>query len=191
MSDLKININTQGGSFITGGEFHGTEFVANKYVYANEKVSKPKFDDIEDAVVVTDEERDNSSDNSSTQEIPESVKECFRFTSDFVKQYVQAIVKEFYMNKPVYLAIIERTFYDHNMLLKSNSHTSFICALMDWGILSEDTDIRKTANGMATKYKSLPTEGYKQWDKYHLNDRTTCINIGKKLPDSMKYNRNE
>lgn len=191
MDIKKININTQGGPVINGGTFSNVEFVAQKHVYNVGPEHEKHFENIEDAVVVTDEEQDNSSDNSSTQEIPESVKECFRFTSDFVKQYVQAIVKEFYMNKPVYLAIIERTFYDHNMLLKSNSHTSFICALMDWGILSEDTDIRKTANGMATKYKSLPTEGYKQWDKYHLNDRTTCINIGKKLPDSMKYNRNE
>lgn len=117
------------------------------------------------------------------------MKECFRFTSDFVKEHVQTIIKEFYMNKPVYLAIIERTFYDHNILLKSNSHTSFICALMDWGILSEDTDIRKTANGMATKFKSFPSEGYKEWNNYHLNDRTLCTNIGKKLPESMKYNR--
>lgn len=32
MSDIKININTQGGAYITGGEFHDMEFVANKYV---------------------------------------------------------------------------------------------------------------------------------------------------------------
>ena len=191
MSDIKININTQGGAFITGGEFHGTEFVANKYVYTNEKANKPKFDDIEDAVEVTDEELDNSSDNSLTHEIPDSVKECFRFTSEFVKQHVQAIIKDFYLNKPVNLAIIERTLYDHNILHKSNNHTSFICALMDWGILSEEIDIRKTANGMATKFKSLPQKGYKQWNDDHLNDRTLCNNIGKKLPESMKYNRNE
>jgi hypothetical protein len=42
---------------------------------------------------------------------------------------------------------------------------------------------------MATKFKNFPQEGYKQWSNEHLNDRTLCTNIGKKLPDSMKYNR--
>lgn len=128
-------------------------------------------------------------ENKEIPETPQSVKECFRFTSEFVKQHVQAIIKDFYLNKPVNLAIIERTLYDHNILHKSNNHTSFICALMDWGILPEDIDIRKVANGMATKFKSFPQKGYKQWNDDHLNDRTLCNNIGKKLPESMKYNR--
>ena len=133
-------------------------------------------------------ERNNE---GNTFEIPESVKECFRFASEFVKEQVAIIIKDFYLNKPVNLAIIERVLFDHNILQKSNTHTTFICALMDWGILPEDIDIRKTANGMATKFKSFPQEGYKKWNNDHLNDRTLCINIGNRLPESMKYNRNE
>ena len=191
MSDIKININTQGGTIITGGEFHDIEFVANKFVYHTESKRHTHFEDIEDAVEVTDEAQVNRMEDSSTHEIPDSVKECFRFTSEFVKQHVESIIKDFYLNKPVNLAIIERTLFDHNILCKSNSHKSFICALMDWGILSEETDIRKTANGMATKFKSFPLEGYKEWSNDHLNDRTFCNNIGKKLPETMKYNRDK
>lgn len=146
---------------------------------------------IEDAVIVTDEEQNNDLNAPPSFEMPKSVKECFRFASEFVKEQVDVIIKDFYLNKPVNLAIIERTLYDHNILQNSNRHTLFICALIDWGILSEDIDIRKTANGMATKFKNLPLKGYKQWNDDHLNDRTLCNNIGKKLPESMKYNRNE
>lgn len=186
MDEGKIIINMQGGSVIAGGTFSNVEFVANKYVMTGEKGRRDRYEEAEE---VQEETEDNVPASAQKEEIPESVKECFRFTSDFVKQHVQAIVKEFYMDKPVYLALIERTLYDHNILLKSNSHTLFICALMDWGILSEDTDIRKTANGMATKFRNIPTEGYKTWDNYHLNDRNLCSNIGKKLSDSMRYSR--
>lgn len=154
------------------------------------------FDENKDAIYL-DLGADSSSSlakeetkRNSSSKLPESVKACFRFTSDFVKEHVQAIVKEFYMDKSYYLAIIERTFYDHYMLLKSNNHTLFIRALIDWGVLPEDIDIKKIANCMATKFKKFPkTGGYKEWDEN--DDRTLCIKIGKKLPESMKYIRKE
>ena len=190
MSEVKININTQGGAFITGGEFHGTEFVANKYVYTNERTSKPKFSNIEDAVEVTDEELDNSSDNSSTHIIPESVKACFRIANEYVREQVEAIVNDFYLGEHVNLAMIEVALFDHGQLLKRNEHTAFVRALRDWGILSADIDVTKTASGMASKLRNpFPTEGYKQWDKYYINERNLCTNIGNRLDSSMKYIR--
>lgn len=186
MSDKKITINTQGGTVITGGTFSNVEFVAQKYVYNAESKRELECEGIEEAVVDTDGEH---IDNSFTQEIPESVKECFRFPSVFVKQQVALIVKEFYLNKPVNLALIEVALFDHGQLHQPNSHKNFVQALIDWSILSDDIDIKKTTNGMASKFRKLPSVGYKQWDNNHLIDRASCTNIGKKLPESMKYNR--
>lgn len=186
MDDKKITINTQGGTVITGGTFSNVEFVAQKYVYNAESKRELECEGIEEAVVDTDGEH---IDNSFTQEIPESVKECFRFPSVFVKQQVALIVKDFYLNKPVNLALIEVALFDHGQLHQPNSHKNFVQALIDWGILSDDIDIKKTTNGMASKFRKLPSVGYKQWDNNHLIDRASCTNIGKKLPESMKYNR--
>ena len=186
MSDKKIIINTQGGTVITGGTFSNVEFVAQKYVYNAESKRELECESIEEAVVDTDGEH---IDNSFTQEIPESVKECFRFPSVFVKQQVALIVKDFYLNKPVNLALIELALFDHGQLHQPNSHKNFVQALIDWSILSDDIDIKKTTNGMASKFRKLPSVGYKQWDNNHLIDRASCTNIGKKLPESMKYNR--
>lgn len=186
MDDKKITINTQGGTVITGGTFSNVEFVAQKYVYNAESKRELECEGIEEAVVDTDGEH---IDNYFTQEIPESVEECFRFPSVFVKQQVALIVKDFYLNKPVNLALIEVALFDHGQLHQPNSHKNFVQALIDWGILSDDIDIKKTTNGMASKFRKLPSVGYKQWDNNHLIDRASCTNIGKKLPESMKYNR--
>ena len=153
MDDKKITINTQGGTVITGGTFSNVEFVAQKYVYNAESKRELECESIEEAVVDTDGEH---IDNSFTQEIPESVKECFRFPSVFVKQQVALIVKDFYLNKPVNLALIELALFDHGQLHQPNSHKNFVQALIDWSILSDDIDIKKTTNGMASKFRKLP-----------------------------------
>lgn len=129
---------------------------------------------------------------NSSSKLPESVKACFHFTSEFVKHQIVTIVNDFYLNRSVNLAMIEVTLFDHGQLKKRNEHTAFVRALKDWGILSSDVDVAKTASGMASKLRSsFPTEGYKQWDKNYLNERNLCTNIGNRLPVSMKYNRNE
>jgi hypothetical protein len=127
-----------------------------------------------------------------TRIIPESVKACFRIANDYVREQVEAIVNDFYLGQAVNLAMIEVTLFDHGQLQKRNEHTSFVRALKDWGILPNDIDIAKTARGMASKLRTpFPTEGYKQWDKYYVNERNLCTNIGNRLDASMKYNRNE
>ena len=126
---------------------------------------------------------------SSIQEVPESVKACFCFSSPYVRDQVKAIVGGFYLDSSSNLALIEAVLYDHNQLRKRNSHTSFVRALVDWGILPHDLNVEKTANGMSTKFKSLPSEGYKRWDNSLLNERDYCTKIGAKLDSTLKYSR--
>lgn len=127
-----------------------------------------------------------------THEIPQSVKACFRIANDYVREQVEAIVNDFYLGQAVNLAMIEVALFDHGQLQKRNEHTAFVRALRDWGILPADIDIAKTARGMASKLRNpFPTEGYKKWEKYYVNERNLCTNIGNRLPESMKYNRNE
>ena len=189
IDDKKININTQGGTVITGGIFENVEFVAQKYVYNAEAKHEVKHDGIEEAVIATDNEQEKNLANPSAQEIPESIKVCFHHYSEFVRQQVATIVREFYLNRPVNLALIEIVLFDHGLLRNRNKHTPFVQALVEWGILPSDIDVRKTANGIADKFRKLPLEGYKQWDNHLLNERTKCIKIGKTLHESMKYNR--
>jgi hypothetical protein len=123
--------------------------------------------------------------------IPESVKACFRIANDYVREQVEAIVNDFYLGQSVNLAMIEVTLFDHGQLQKRNSHKLFVQALIDWDILPKETDIDKTSIAMASKLRSsFPKKGYKEWDNIHLNERILCVKIGKKLPESMKYNRN-
>ena len=133
-------------------------------------------------------ERDTPAD-SHAQEVPSSVTGCFYFSSEYVRQQVDAIVREFYLDRPVNLALIEVVLYDHSQLRKRNNHTSFVKSLVDWGILPDSIDIKKIANGMADKFKSLPWEGYKQWGDSLLNERNRCDKIGAKLDASMRYSR--
>lgn len=136
--------------------------------------------------------KEESGGHSFSEEVPESVKACFRIANNYVKEQVEAIVNDFYLGEHVNLAMIEVTLFDHGQLKKRNEHTTFVRALKDWDILSSDVDVAKAASGMASKLRSpFPTEGYKQWDKNYLNERKLCTNIGNRLPDSMKYNRNE
>lgn len=129
-------------------------------------------------------------DGDIQTEIPESVNDCFRFANGFVEECVKNIVKDFYTGRNIDMAMIEVVLFDHGLLKKRNNHKAFVRALLDWGILPADTEIMKLSNGMATKLKSpFPEEGYKSWDNYYLNDRTLCIAIGEKLPDSIKYMR--
>lgn len=136
--------------------------------------------------IVNDEARETF----QPTDVPESVGACFKFGNDFVKEVVEKIVKAFYLDKPVNLALIEVVLYDHGLLYKRNQHTQFIHALVDWGLLSENIDISKTASGMASKLKTpFPSTGYMDWNSSYLNDRNLCRDMGKMLPESIKYNR--
>lgn len=133
---------------------------------------------------------DEMEEATQPTDTPDSVSACFKFGNDFVKEAVEKIVKAFYLDKPVNLAMIEVVLYDHGLLYKRNQHTQFIHALVDWGILSDTTDISKAASCMASKLRNpFPSTGYKDWNNAYLNDRNLCVEMGKMLPDSIKYNR--
>jgi hypothetical protein len=88
--------------------------------------------------------------------------------------------------------LIETAFYDHNLLLKRNSHRAFVKVLIGWGALPKmDKDaIAKIANGMANKMMALPSSGYEEWDENNYgNDKKTCTDIGMKLGTTMPYSR--
>lgn len=126
----------------------------------------------------------------SVQKYPDSVRECFSaYPSELIKQGLEAVVNDFYLDSPAYLALIEAVLYDHGLLRKRNTHTSFVRALVDWGILPHDLNVDKTSNGMASKFRALPSEGYKQWGESLHNEREYCAKIGAKLDASLKYTR--
>ena len=168
-----------------------------KDLYGQEKEEKPtqKSNSITDLKInqeaITEENgKSDVGEKTESQTTPESVKKCFRFHSDFLKQAVETVVKTFYLGKAVNMAMIEVVLYDHGQLWKRNSHKPFLRALSDWGILPNDVDIDRTANGMSVKLSnSFPTKGYKEWKSEYQNDQSLCIEIGKQLPNSIKYNR--
>lgn len=130
-----------------------------------------------------------SGSGEADQSMP--VGKCFRYTSDFVKQKVIAIAKEYYHESAANLALIEVALFDHNLLLRRNKHTAFVKTLIAWGAIgSVDGDtIKKLANDMAKKQGTLPTCGYMEWKDDYLNDKKTCLDIGGILGDTIKYSR--
>lgn len=133
-----------------------------------------------------------SQEKTEVKAPPTANTSCFRYDSDFVKASVCDIVISFYLGSAANLALIETAFYDHNLLLKRNSHRAFVKALIGWGALPkmEKEAISKIANSMAGKMKVLPTDGYKEWcgDDF-VNDKELCADIGIKLGPTMPYSR--
>ena len=119
------------------------------------------------------------------------VVKSFKYQNNFVKNKIAEIIKEFYNRSAANLALIEIVLFDHNQLCKRNSHRAFVEALIIWNLLevSEENEFNKLVSAVADKFKRMPKEGYKNWGDDHLNDKSICENIGKKLGDTMKYNR--
>ena len=133
-----------------------------------------------------------SSGRTKAKVAPTANTGCFRFVNDFVRDTVCDIVKTYYLGSAANLALIETTFYDHNLLYKRNSHTAFLKALIEWGSLPEiDEDtLSKIANSMAFKMRALPASGYEGWNgRDYVNDKKICSDIGKKLTPTIPYSR--
>lgn len=133
-----------------------------------------------------------SQEKTEVKAPPTANTSCFRYDSDFVKASVCDIVISFYLGSAANLALIETAFYDHNLLLKRNSHRAFVKVLIGWGALPKlDKDtISKIANGMANKMMALPSSGYKEWEsEIYSDEQKICTDIGLKLGPTMPYSR--
>ena len=120
------------------------------------------------------------------------VAKCFKFANDYVKQKLKIIVSNYYQGIAANLALIEVALFDHNLLNKRNAHTALLKALMAWDMIDQlsDEELKKTTNGMANKLGFLPSAGYMEWnDKSYVNDKKTCMDIGKDLGSTMPYSR--
>ena len=119
------------------------------------------------------------------------VSKCFKFTSEFTKGKVEAVMNENYHGSHAELALIEVALYDHGQLKRRNAHTPFIRALVAWGIIkiANEDELELIRKGMTDKFRRIPDAGYKDWGDELLNDRVTCDNIGKQLGDTMPYIR--
>ena len=125
--------------------------------------------------------------------IPESeVAKSFRFQSDFVKNKVADVIRDFYKGSYANLALIEITLFDHKQLNRRNSHKAFVRALIAWGLLevANEEELKKIVSAVTDKYNRLnriSREGYKKWGDDHP-DKSACENIGRDLGNSMPYN---
>ena len=111
---------------------------------------------------------------------------------NYVKQKVKAVVNDYHQGIAANLALIEVTLFDHNQLKKRNAHAALLKSLIAWDIIDQlsDEEFKKTTNGMANKLGSLPSVGYMEWnDKDYVNDKKTCIDIGKELGTTIPYSR--
>ena len=130
-------------------------------------------------------------ETGSLAEYKSSIGKCFRFNNGFVKSAVEALVREFYRGAHAELALIEVTLYDHGQLKKRNQHTAFVKSLVAWRLLEvkDEKGLENIVKGITDKFGNLPKDGYKAWSNDYQNDRETCENMGRKLGDTMKYNR--
>jgi hypothetical protein len=117
---------------------------------------------------------------------------CFKFMNEFIRQKVEAVVNTYYQGSAANLALIEITFFDHNLLKKRNTHTAFIKTLCAWGTIGplNKEEIKDLMNAMASKMSDLPKYGYMEWDgSIYVNDKKTCQDISKDLGEGIKYSR--
>lgn len=129
--------------------------------------------------------------NEEKADYSASISECFRISSEFVRQSVHAVVKDCYLGSAANLALIEITLYDHHLLQKRNSHTAFFKSLVAWGIIcvANEEELKRTVRAIADKHKRLPEKGYKEWSNDYTNEKVICENVGKKLGPTIPYYR--
>lgn len=129
--------------------------------------------------------------NEDKADYSASIAECFRVTSEFVRQSVFAVVRDYYLGAAANLALIEITLFDHNLLQKRNSHTAFFKSLVAWGVIcvANENELKRIVRAIADKHKRLPEEGYKEWGRDYTNEKVICENVGKKLGPTIPYNR--
>lgn len=129
--------------------------------------------------------------NEEKADYSASITECFRLSSEFVRQRVCDVVKDCYLGAAANLALIEIAFFDHHLLQKRNSHTAFFKSLVAWGIVcvANKDELNRIVRAIADKHKRLPEEGYKEWSKDFTNEKVICENVGKKLGSTIPYNR--
>jgi hypothetical protein len=171
-------------SVVVGVAEAGSEVFYNKEIVAKEepKITLPIVMDSEEASHQEDNDDDLGSD---------VVSKCFIFTSDFVKEKVEALVMKYYKGSHADLALIEIALFDHGQLRKRNSHKAFARSLAVWGIMkiASDEDLKSIVDCIKDKYSRIPKDGYKEWGEIYLNEKNTCINIGHEIEDTMPYIR--
>ena len=123
--------------------------------------------------------------------IPESeVAKSFKFQSDFVKNKVADVIRDFYKGSYANLALIEITLYDHKQLVRRNYHKAFVKALVAWNLIevADEEELKKIVSAVTDKHNRMPKEGYQKWDNNFADDKSFCEKIGRELGDSMPYN---
>ena len=118
-----------------------------------------------------------------------SVEKCFRFSNDFARIQIDAMVNGAYQGSYANLALAEITLFHHRQLKKRNSHKAFVMALKNWGIIdfADAEELDRIVSGVRDKYCRLPEEGYLDWSDNFKNDRLVCERMGEKLGPTMPY----
>lgn len=131
---------------------------------------------------------------ASAQADSDNKKSGFKFCNDFVKERVRMAMSVCNNHKSD-LALLEVTLFAHNLLYESNKHKSFLRGLVDWGLLPElsgdenSEEFRMTLHCIrdkARKLRKLSNDKYMSWDS-KSKDRAKCVEMGKKLGETMKY----
>lgn len=151
-----------------------------------------KDDDGQTPAPVTPHTEVAAEEELSHDDDTEEPGDSFKFMNDFIKQKAETVVNKHYQGSAANLALIEITFFDHNLLKKRNAHTALIKTLCAWGTIGHlsEKEMKKVMSGMASKMHTLPTNGYMEWDgSIYFNDKKTCQDIGKDLGEIIKYSR--
>ena len=146
---------------------------------------------VEDGTLQDTEKLPVETDNDGSRFVPDTkaIEKCFKFSSDYVKRSVGALVADFYHGNYANLAVIEITLFHHLQLKRRNSHKLFVMALAAWGVITvaDDKEFQLIVMGVSDKYRRMPEEGYQEWDDNHKTDRLTCERMAKKLGATMPY----
>ena len=116
--------------------------------------------------------------------IPDSeVAKSFKFQSDFVKNKVADVIRDFYKGSYANLALIEITLYDHKQLVRRNYHKAFVKALVAWNLIevADEEELKKIVSAVTDKHNRMPKEGYQKWDNNFADDKSTDKRVARLL----------
>lgn len=133
----------------------------------------------------------NHEEPKGQKQMPVRVElKSFKHNNKFVCEKVKVVIDKFYFDSAANLALIETTFYDHDLIKKKNKHKEFLKDLIKMNALNmSDEEICRTANGMSVKMRNLPKKGYLEWPDDYQNEKDMCSYIGDNLGATIPYKR--
>ena len=88
------------------------------------------------------------------EDLPAEVK-CVLKNKNFRRETMEGILDACYQDRHCNLALIEMVLFEEKVLTYLSEHKQFLKALLAWGLLDPESNLKKIASGMAAKTRKV------------------------------------